>query len=289
MQGERSPPQNYSQDRNMFYYGASISYDGTNFCGFQIQKNERTVQGELEKALRKIEKREIRIGFAGRTDSHVHALENIITFNLSKEFSPEQLPRILNSILPHDIRVNKTFTCPSHFNPRYDSYKRVYVYVICNSKIMSPFTYNHAVHYPFPVNMELLNNLLSLFEGCHNFRGYTSSAEKRDPMRTLYNCFAVKKHDFIYIYISGAAFLHKQIRSITGAVFEIMKTELKLNHSTDSDKGNQTLEEMKQKISQSLQKGSTPFNYTVFHPQGLYLKKVIWHFDKTQENQEFIS
>ena len=159
----------------MFHYLVYISYDGTNFYGFQKQKKQRTIQEEIEKALSKLNKNKINILYAGRTDSKVHALQNVISFSLNNNFTTSVLLKILNSIFPYDIRATKVIKTRSLINPRFEAKKRVYIYVLYKYYPLPPFLKNYAYELNKTIkeidfNIIKFNSILSKFEGFHNFR-----------------------------------------------------------------------------------------------------------------------
>lgn len=248
----------------MYFYKVHISYNGINFSGFQKQKNQRTVQGEIEKFLSKLNGKESKIFYAGRTDAKVHAIENVISFSLNKDFTSQTLKKILNSLFPYDIRVNKIFKTSSLTNPRFDAKKRIYIYVIYKKDPLPPFLFNHAIALNSlikdkKIDINKFNKILSPFLGFHNFKAFTTSREERNPHRTIYSIFIKEINDFLYIYISGKSFLHKMVRSIIGASFEIYNKDLDINL-----------------LKSSLESGKKLFTYKVFPPYPLYLKKIIF-------------
>lgn len=248
----------------MSFYLAYISYDGTGFSGFQKQINQRTIQGEIEKSLSKLNGYETKILYAGRTDSHVHALENVISFELKKNFSSETLKKILNSLLPFDIRINNIKQTYSIINPRFYARKRIYIYLIYKYEPLPPFLQNYAISINTIIKNKkfdpsLFNYILSNFQGFHNFKAFTTSKETRNSYRTIYSIFIKEKSDFFFIYISGKSFLHKMVRSIIGASFEIYRKNLDLNL-----------------IKSSLVDGKKCFPFRIFPPHPLYLKKIVF-------------
>ncbi len=244
----------------MKYFRASISYDGRNFEGFQKQPKGRTIQGDIEKTLKKNSKSDIKILYAGRTDSNVHAIHNEIAFPLPINMNSDQVQKMLNSSLKKDIRINSVIECNKDFHPRFDAKKRTYLYVIYNDVILPPFYRGLVTHIYKKIDIKKLNFYLAKFEGHHDFKAYTTTKEKRDSRRTIYSSFAVKKDKFIYINISGKSFLYRQIRNIVGAALHLSWQE---SLNTEA-------------IEKSFEKKKRIFSFNVAKPDGLYLKKIYY-------------
>jgi len=225
----------FYHDSGFYHYIASISYDGTEYSGFQIQKKDKTVQGQIEKILLKLNHKAIkslnpvedkaklkvltRIYFAGRTDSGVHALENVISFSLANEFETEKMITIFNSNLPHNIRFYKCKRTEEKINPRFAAIERIYLYIIYTGKMLTPFIKNRAFCFDGKLNLNNFELSLKIFEGRHNFKLFTTSLEKRNPVREVYETKVLNFNDFIFIIIRGHSFLHKQVRFMLGSAF----------------------------------------------------------------------
>ncbi|HPC38888.1 MAG TPA: tRNA pseudouridine(38-40) synthase TruA [Exilispira sp.] len=290
------------QANEIFNYVASISYEGSDFAGFQIQNKDRTIQGEIEKVLYRLNQDKIqcllslkdrnkqeendikinklsRIGFAGRTDSKVHAIENVISFSLIKDFEPEKVIKIFNSNLPDSIRFYKCKRTEKRINPRYDAIERVYLYVIYKGKLFIPFLLNKAFIYNEKFDTVKFEKALKIFEGRHNFRFFTTSLEKRSPIRTVYQTKVLEINDFILIFIRGNSFLHKQVRFMLGSAFmcSLNKIDIDfLKNMLDFDETN---------IKNNLTKIPSIF---VLPPQGLYLAKVRFEEDEPIDFDDII-
>ncbi|MCX8059435.1 MAG: hypothetical protein N3A58_08490 [Spirochaetes bacterium] len=272
----------------MAKYLTYIQYDGSIFNGFQIQKDEKSVAYFINKALRSIPTYKNVLQYAGRTDSKVHSLGNAISFELEKYFHPDTINKILNSILPKEIRAVKTCLVKEDFNPRFDAIKRIYLYIIYIDNFLPPFLSNKV----YFINRERLynntnlldiditkfKNILKLFEGYYNFEAYTTSSEKRNKWRYIYsiiikkiNSPTISKSGFFYfIQISGKSFLHKQIRGLIGC--SLYAYNLLIQNQNNEN-------EIFIKIKESLINGKKPFNFSFAPPEGLYFKKVIFKND----------
>ncbi|MBN1897681.1 MAG: tRNA pseudouridine(38-40) synthase TruA [Spirochaetes bacterium] len=211
-----------------------ISYDGNHYSGWQRQKNKRSVQGTIEKVLKKILKeKKASLTSASRTDAGAHAVHQIANFKLSKGpfLKPEPLLKALNAVLPSDIRINSLRSARADFHARYWAKKREYHYLIYNHKINSPFYQKYAYYYPKSIDLNLLRKTLSYFKGRHDFAPFAnlSKTNVKTTVRTLYQISYKKKGPLITIILKGDGFLKGMIRNIIGSVLAINK--LKQNPS----------------------------------------------------------
>ncbi len=136
----------------------TLSYDGTDFSGFQRQSNARSVQGELETALAEVEGRRVVVHGAGRTDARVHALGQVASFRLTNTIATGDLLRALNAKLPEDVRVLSVEEAAPDFNARFHARSKVYRYRICNTRIMSPFQRRFAWHISRRLDLEAMRD-----------------------------------------------------------------------------------------------------------------------------------
>jgi tRNA pseudouridine38-40 synthase len=167
-------------------YQITIAYDGTEFCGFQRQVTDRTVQGELEKALRRLGWDESSILSAGRTDSGVHASGQVVSFNLEWGHSQQKLLDALNDLLPDDISVKDLSLAPEGFHPRYDARARRYRYQLYFNPIKDPLKERFFWRvWPEP-DKNMLRSASKLFIGKYDFRAFGRPPnEKSTSVRTI--------------------------------------------------------------------------------------------------------
>ena len=199
-----------------------IAYDGTNFQGYQSQPNKRTVQGEIEKVLKKLHKgRDISIHASGRTDARVHAMGQVIHFDSDIPMAGERWVYALNSLLPGDISVREARYVDADFHARFSCIGKEYRYRIDRRKIKNPFLRNYAYHYTYPLNMDELRRAMSFFIGTHDFTSFCSAkTEVVDKVRTV-TLFDVEERDKELIFrIAGNGFLYNMVRIIIGTVLE---------------------------------------------------------------------
>jgi len=200
-----------------------VAYDGTHFNGFQIQQNQRTVQGEIQKALKKVHKgEEIIIQASGRTDTNVHANGQAIHFDTTLSLTSEQWKRALNTQLPQDIFIKKVEEVSEDFHARYNVERKEYRYRIWNQKDEDVFGRYYHYHYPYQLNIERMKEALQHFVGTFDFTSFCSAkTEKENKVRTIYSATLVEVEQEIVISLVGSGFLHNMVRIIIGTLIEI--------------------------------------------------------------------
>ena len=201
-----------------------ISYDGTNFAGFQVQPKKRTVQGEIEKALHKMHKtNEIRITASGRTDSGVHAVGQVIHFDTVLQIEPINWLKALQALLPVDIHVVQIEQADDHFHARYDAISKEYRYIIMNREQPDIFR-RHYVHWvPEQLDIAAMQQALSYLVGKHDFSSFcaANSGVKGEKVRTILHASLEMVEDELTFIIRGDGFLYNMVRIIVGTVLEI--------------------------------------------------------------------
>lgn len=201
-----------------------VAYDGTDYAGWQIQDNAKTVQGEIEKALSIIYSKEIRLHGSGRTDAGVHALRQYAHYDCDKDKGPKEdnILQAINFYLPSDIRIRGASFVNETFHARFNAVRRRYCYIISCSKYMSPFMKRYAVLHTKDKDVSLLNKYASFLIGEHDFTSFCSVSDaNKTKIRTIYKASFTKRGDFIYFYIEGNAFLQNMVRIIVGTIFEL--------------------------------------------------------------------
>jgi len=199
-----------------------LEYDGTNYHGWQIQPDVPTVQGEVQRALKKILRQKITVISAGRTDAGVHAKGQVINFRVSLSFSPHQLMAALNSILPQDIRVRKVKEVTDKFHSRYSACYKIYRYLIYNHSPLPPWFRNFTWWITSPLNCELMRKAASYLIGRHDFSSFQNQGSPcSSPLRNLEKIKIARKGSLISILIKADGFLYKMARNITGTNFPL--------------------------------------------------------------------
>ena len=205
----------------MLNYLIKIEYEGTNFVGWQSQKNGKSIQDAIEKALKKILKTKIRITGAGRTDKGVHAFSQFASFKLKKKIENKKvflesanffLKNKLISIL--DVRKKS-----NNFHARHSAKLRIYEYLISNRQGTLSINKNRAWHVKKKINLNLLKKGAKLLEGTHNFSTFrAASCTAKSPIKKMNNIKIGKQKDIIKIRFSSQSFLQNQVRSMVGCL-----------------------------------------------------------------------
>jgi len=223
----------------MALYQITISYDGTDFHGFQRQLNNRTVQGEIEHALRKLGWSGRTIISSGRTDTGVHAEGQIASFELDWNHSNEELEKAANFLLPSDISINHVLRAKEGFHPRYDAKLRKYRYQIYIGSTVEPLAERyHWRVWPEP-SFELMNQAGKVICGEHNFFLYGKPPKKGG--RTLRSVESVEwkrdKGNKAFFQIKANSFLYHMVRRITFILVRVGQGKVMIDRIVDSFEG----------------------------------------------------
>lgn len=201
-----------------------LSYDGTNFSGFQIQPKKRTIHGEIEKALQKIHKgQHIRIQASGRTDSGVHAKGQTFQFESPFDIPESNWEQALNTLLPNDIYIHKVEKAPSSFHVRYDATEKEYRYYIWNERERDVFKRNYVYLFPYSLDVYEMQKACTYIVGTHDFTTFSSAkaTTKGSKERTLYEVTCDKRGAEIEFVFRGNGFLYHMVRIIVGVLLDI--------------------------------------------------------------------
>lgn len=206
-------------------YKAIIAYDGTNFSGFQVQPNERTVQGEIEAALKRINKGKfIRIHPSGRTDAGAHAEGMVFHFDYSASIPTDGLFKAMNTLIPFDISLLKLEPVADDFHARYHAKAKTYVYRVHNHELRDPFKRNFVYQHTYPMDLERVQSALDVLIGTHDFTSFCSTrTDKEDKVRTIYDIRVeqdIDQNEWLFTFY-GDGFLYNMIRIIMGTVLPI--------------------------------------------------------------------
>jgi len=203
-----------------------ITYDGTNYSGFQIQANAPTIQGKLEFALEVIYKEPIRITGAGRTDAGVHALGQYANFKAPFKIAAEQIPYALNAILPPDIVITEAREVSEEFHARFDARRKVYSYTINRAVFPQVLRRFYSLHLPDPLNLTAIRKASTLFTGTHDFKAYQAAGNSAvDTVRTLYRLDIrdIPEKELLIFEFEGSGFLYRMARLIAGTLLQVGK------------------------------------------------------------------
>ncbi|MGN1295010.1 MAG: tRNA pseudouridine(38-40) synthase TruA [Bacilli bacterium] len=206
-----------------------ISYKGTNFYGYQIQKDiaQRSVQKEIQDVLKRIFNSEIKIYSSGRTDRGVHALNQVVHFDIDREVDAYKLKHSLNCLLPSDIHFISLEIVDETFHARFSCTRKEYRYVINLGEYM-PITNDIMYNYCFSLNLDKIKEAMKLFVGKHNFINFCAN-DDGDYEREIYSFTLEEKEDIIIFKIQGNGFRRYMVRMIIGTLIEIGKDKLELS------------------------------------------------------------
>lgn len=199
-----------------------IEYDGTHFAGFQYQRGQRTVQGELEHGLGRLTREASRVAGAGRTDAGVHALGQVVSFDCRTTIPGEKLAWALNSVLPTDIRAVSSEVVGSEFHARYSAKSRVYAYLVLNRQGPSAMLSRYAWHVRQPLDVDAMAQGATALVGDHDFAAWANSvAEAKTTVRRVARCTVRRRGRLVLLMVEANAFLHGMVRNIVGTLVEV--------------------------------------------------------------------
>lgn len=248
-------------------YFARIRYVGTDFCGFQVQKNGRTVQGALNAATEKLFGCPCMITGCSRTDSGVHAEEFCLaitpTEESAKAIPPHALPAAILPYLPPDISLYYASLAPDGFHPRHDALGKEYRYRIRYGALPDPFLVGRVWQVPYRLTDEDFSRMQAaapLFIGKHDFTAFMcTAADVTDCVRTVQALTLLRDENNVTVSVTADGFLYNMVRIITGTLFEI-------------GRGNRTVES----VGEAIRSKSRPLAGMTAPPDGLYLHKVFY-------------
>jgi tRNA pseudouridine38-40 synthase len=198
-----------------------VAYDGTNFSGYQIQPDRRTVQGVLEEALGSLAQRPVRLRGAGRTDAGVHALGQVVSLDDADGLDAGVVMRAMPSLLPSDVAVTDVQEGPDAFDARHSAQWRSYVYLLWCAEAPNPLYDRYTVWIRDGVNTAALAEGLRSIVGAHDFSSFGRVREDQTPMRRVIEATAVADGPLVRIRVTGESFLHQMVRSLVGTALEI--------------------------------------------------------------------
>ncbi len=213
-------------------YKLLIQYDGTDFHGWQVQENDRSIQGELERVIGTLEDAPIKVVGSGRTDAGVHAEGQVANVKLNRPFTPEKLRNAINGNLWRDIRIIKAEKAPDDFHARFSAKGKTYVYRIVNAPVMSPFWRRFAHHESRPLDIGRMNAASRFLLGEHDWTAFSSvNSDSETKIRNVTDCKFESIWDnraganIIEFHIGANGFLRYMVRSIVGTLLEVGRGE----------------------------------------------------------------
>ena len=201
----------------------TIAYRGTEFSGWQRQAAKRTVQECIEAALEKIWGQKISLQGSGRTDTGVHALGQVASFNARRLHTGTVLLRALNANLPHDVRVVKCQLVSPAFHARFDACGKTYRYLIWNQFVQDPFTLDTHWHVPRPLDLAMMRKAARLLLGRHDFASFTSNPgyERESTVRVMKRASVVREGPALVFHFSADGFLYRMVRNLVGGLAKV--------------------------------------------------------------------
>ena len=201
----------------------TVAYDGTDYCGWQIQPNGITVEEVLNKTISKLTGEDIHVIGASRTDSGVHALGNVAVFDTCSTIPGERMAYALNQRLPEDIVIVKSEEVPLTWHPRYqDEITKTYEYHIYNARVPDPLKRRTCAFVSFPMDVEKMREGAAYLIGEHDFVSFCNiRTNTQDTVRTVYDLTIEKKDDEIVLRITGNGFLYNMVRIIAGVLIRV--------------------------------------------------------------------
>ena len=207
----------------MSNFKITIEYDGSAYHGWQRQASDRTIQGEIEDALKTMTGNIVSVTGSGRTDAGVHALNQAANFRCATSLTPEAFLKGLNSLLPEDIVITSCKMVSEKFHARYDVKSKVYHYRILNRLLPAAISRHYAWHIRKELDLSAMKEALSYIIGSHDFKAFEGSGSPRaSTVRCITNADLVKPdNDYLVLKIEGDGFLKFMIRNIVGTLVDV--------------------------------------------------------------------
>ncbi|KAK4586307.1 hypothetical protein RGQ29_023464 [Quercus rubra] len=213
-----------------FKWRLVIAYDGTHYSGWQYQQSPPTIQCIVEKALTqatKLERKDLLLVGASRTDKGVHALGQVAHFVTPFNYdSLESIHAALNGLLPSDIRVREISPAMPEFHARFSAKRKIYHYKIYNDTIMDPFQHRYAHHSAYKLNAAVMREAASYFIGKHDFSAFVNASHNdrvRDPVKNIFRFDVIEMGALLQLEVEGSGFLYRQVRNMVALLLQIGK------------------------------------------------------------------
>lgn len=218
----------------MRYFKLTIAYDGTDFHGWQFQKDKPTIQGEIVSVLRRLTQENVALLGAGRTDAGVHALGQVGSFRTQSPLSAQEFQRALNALLPPTIRIVGAEEKGPDFSARWSAKGKVYRYRLYRGKVVPPTLWRFVLHYPFPLNEDAMKDAASRFVGVHDFSSFAASTgsedddKERNMQREIFSSELTRTDDGeeLWFTVHGRSFLRYMVRKMVGTLLEVGRSKL---------------------------------------------------------------
>lgn len=211
-------------------YLLELAYSGVNYSGFQIQKNAKTIAGELTRASKKLFGCECKIQGCSRTDAGVHAKQffaAVHTEEGANAVPEDKIPVAINCLLPYDIAVKSAKIMPDGYNPRFETAYKEYCYIIHNRAEKDPFSYKLKLPYPYPLDADMLDIEAKDYIGEHDFSSFMAvGSDVMTTIRTVYDAKVQRDGDDVIFTVSADGFLYNMVRIMTGTLLYIAEGKI---------------------------------------------------------------
>jgi len=211
----------------------TIQYDGTDFHGWQMQQELRTVQGELTRALTSVDGRDLIVHGSGRTDAGVHAQGQVASVRVQREMTPEKLRAAINGNVAKDLRIMEAQVAGDDFHARYSALEKTYLYRVVNGPVMSPFWLRYAHHEARSLDLDSMKACAALFPGTHDWTAFSAAqSDTESRIRTVNHlevskCFDERSGEqMVEIKARADGFLRYMVRSIVGTLLAVGRGEM---------------------------------------------------------------
>ncbi|MDD6192715.1 MAG: tRNA pseudouridine(38-40) synthase TruA [Lachnospiraceae bacterium] len=199
-----------------------VAYEGTNYCGWQVQPNGITIEEVLNQHLSRLLGEDIKVTGASRTDAGVHSMGNVAVFDTNTRMPAEKISYALNQGLPEDIVVQDSCQVPEDFHPRFSKSVKTYEYKILNRRFRLPLERNTSYFYHYPLDVAKMQQAAAYLVGEHDFTSFSSvHAQTNTFVRTIYSLDVSKDGDMISVRITGNGFLYNMVRIIAGTLIQV--------------------------------------------------------------------
>jgi len=204
----------------------TVEYDGTDYHGWQVQRNARTIQEVLEHALEEILRERVRVHGSGRTDAGVHASGQVANFFCPHQIHLWKLQRGINALTPSDIVIKKVEKVSDSFNARHDACSRLYEYRIWNHPWPSALFRRFSDHVHYPLELDAMEEAIGSLEGEHDFSSFQASGcDALHPIRQIYQNTLYREGNLLIYRIEANAYLRHMVRNIVGTLIEVGRRE----------------------------------------------------------------
>jgi tRNA pseudouridine38-40 synthase len=206
----------------------TLAYDGTDFCGWQVQPNQPTIQALVEGVLTEIEGSPVKVHGSGRTDAGVHALAQVASCQLANPIPPENLRKAMNRLLPDAVRVIEAEEAPAAFHARHSAKSKSYEYRLWRAEICPPMLCRYVSPFPYPLDEESMRLAAPRFSGTRDFRSLAAhdGAVMESTVRTIFSSTLQREGEQLTYRVRGSGFLRHMVRNIVGTLIEVGRGNL---------------------------------------------------------------